>query len=134
MYYFSFLCIEKQCTKFSFSSRCRNQFENGASDMDCAIDNDWFGISWNATEEEVSSCTTACLGGTEIGGIGVYIENHVGSSVSDLPQLQHAPIVKVLYKQANIGFAAEAVFFWGEGRGRFAQKKGVMLLPRATDF
>ncbi len=47
-----------------------------------------------------------------------------------LPQLQRAPIVKVLYKQANIGFAAEAVFFWGGGRGRFAQKKGVTLLPR----
>jgi hypothetical protein len=25
-------------------------------------------------------------------------------------------------------------FFLGGGRGRFAQKKGVMLLPRATDF
>ena len=51
-----------------------------------------------------------------------------------LPQLRRAPIVKVLYKQANIGFAAEAVFFWGGERGRFAQKKGVTLLPRATDF
>ncbi len=52
----------------------------------------------------------------------------------NLPQLRRAPIVKVLYKQANIGFAAEAVFFLGGGKGRFAQKKGVMLLPRATDF
>jgi hypothetical protein len=25
-------------------------------------------------------------------------------------------------------------FFWGGGRGHFTQKKGVMLLPRATDF
>ncbi len=40
-----------------------------------------------------------------------------------LPQLRHAPIVKVLYKQANIGFTAEAVFFGGGGRGRFAQKR-----------
>ncbi len=54
---------------------------------------------------------------------------------NDWPQLQRAPIVKVLYKQANIGFAAEAGFFWGGERGRFAQKKGVTLLPRAiTDF
>jgi hypothetical protein len=53
----------------------------------------------------------------------------------DLPQLRRAPIVKVLYKQANIGFAAEAVFFGGGERGRFAQKKGVTLLLRAiTDF
>ncbi len=26
------------------------------------------------------------------------------------------------------------VFFWGGGRGRFAQKKGVMLHQQATDF
>ena len=64
----------------------------------------------------------------------------------DWQQLQHAPIqfgrfiklnniiVKVLYKQANIGFAAEAVFLGGGGRGRFTQKKGVTLLPWATDF
>ncbi len=50
------------------------------------------------------------------------------------PQLRLAPIVKVLYKQANIGFAAEAVFFRGGERGRFAPKKGVTLYPRATDF
>jgi len=82
-YYFSFLGIEKQCTKFSFSSRCRNQFENGAGDMDCAIDNDWFGVLWDATKEEVPSRTTACLGDAEIGGIGVYVGDHVVSSVSD---------------------------------------------------
>ncbi len=39
-----------------------------------------------------------------------------------------------MYKQANISFAAEAVFFVGGGKGSFAQKKGVTLLPRATDF
>ncbi len=31
-------------------------------------------------------------------------------------------------------FAAEAGFFWGGERGRFAQKKGVTLHPWATDF
>ncbi len=46
-------------------------------------------------------------------------------------QLQRAPIVKVLYKQANIGFAAERFFFGGGERGRFDQKKGVTLLPQA---
>ena len=62
------------------------------------------------------------------------------------PQLQHAPIkfgrfiklyninVKVLYKQADMGFAAEAGLFFGGERGHFAPKKGVMLHPRATDF
>jgi hypothetical protein len=33
-----------------------------------------------------------------------------------------------------MGFAAEAVFLGGGERGRFAPKKGVTLLPRATDF
>ena len=55
--------------------------------------------------------------------------------VRDLPQLQHAPIkfgrfiklnninVKVLYKQVDIGFAAEAVLERG-GKGAFCLKKG----------
>ena len=51
--------------------------------MDCAIDNDWFVISSNTKKEEIASCTTSCLGGTEIGGIGVYVDDHVGSSVSN---------------------------------------------------
>ncbi len=33
-----------------------------------------------------------------------------------------------------MGFAAEAGFFLGGGRGHFAPKKGVMLHPQATDF
>jgi hypothetical protein len=33
-----------------------------------------------------------------------------------------------------MGFAAEAGFFWGGERGRFAKKKGVTLHPRATFF
>jgi hypothetical protein len=54
---------------------------------------------------------------------------------TDWPQLRHAPIkfgrfiklykinVKVLYKQADMGFAAEVGFFWG-GKGGFCPKKG----------
>jgi hypothetical protein len=33
-----------------------------------------------------------------------------------------------------MGFAAEARFFFGGERGHFAQNKGVMLHPQATDF
>jgi hypothetical protein len=52
-----------------------------------------------------------------------------------LTQLRHAPIkfgrfiklyninVKVLYKQTNMGFTAEAGFFWGGGKGAFCPKK-----------
>jgi hypothetical protein len=42
--------------------------------------------------------------------------------------------VKVLYKQANMGIADEAGFFGWGARGRFSQKKGVTLHPRAMDF
>jgi hypothetical protein len=42
--------------------------------------------------------------------------------------------IKVFYKQVDMGFAAEADFFLGGGRGRFTQKKGVTLHPQATDF
>jgi hypothetical protein len=51
--------------------------------MDCAIDESWLRVSRNTTKEEVISCTTLCLGGTEVEGIRVYVEDHVGSSISD---------------------------------------------------
>ncbi len=62
------------------------------------------------------------------------------------PQLRRAPIkfgrfiklnninVKVLYKQADMGFAAEAGFFLGGEGGVSPPKKGVTLHPQATDF
>ncbi len=77
----------------------------------------------------------------------LFCHLHCAKREENWPQLRHAPIkfgwfiklyninVKVLYKQADMGFAAEAgYFFWGGERGCFAPKKGVMLHPRATDF
>ncbi len=80
-YYLSFLCIEKECSKFSFSGQCCNKFENGASDMDCAIDKYRLRVLQNTTKEEITSCMNLCLGGTEVGGIRVYVEDHVGSPI-----------------------------------------------------
>jgi hypothetical protein len=51
-----------------------------------------------------------------------YVD-HKALQYLNLPQLRRAPIVKVLYKQANIGFAAEAVFLGG-GKGGISPKKG----------
>ncbi len=62
-YYLCFLCIKKECSKFNFSGQCCNKFENGASDMDCAIDEYPLSVLQNATKKEVHACTTACLGG-----------------------------------------------------------------------
>ncbi len=76
------LCIEEECSKFSFSGQCCNKFENVASDMDCTIDEYRLIVLQNATKEEVTACTTSCLGGTEVGGIRVYVEDHVRSSIS----------------------------------------------------
>ncbi len=42
--------------------------------------------------------------------------------------------VKVLNKQTNLGFAAEAGFFWGGKGGVSPQKKGVTFHPQVTDF
>ncbi len=77
LYYLSFLCVEKECPKLSFSGQCCNKFENGASDMDCAIDEYWLSVLQNTTKEEVTSYTTSCLGSTEVGGIRVYIKDYV---------------------------------------------------------
>ncbi len=40
--------------------------------------------------------TSLCLGGTEVGGIRVYVEDHVGSSTSDFCTRVHPHVVKVL--------------------------------------
>jgi hypothetical protein len=62
------------------------------------------------------------------------------------PQLRRAPIKfgrfiklyniigKILYKQADMGFAAEAGFLGGRKGGVSPKKKGVTLHPRVTDF
>ncbi len=50
--------------------------------MDGAIDDYWLGVSWSATKEKVTPCTTLCLGGPEVGGIEVYIQYNVGCSVT----------------------------------------------------
>jgi hypothetical protein len=73
--------------------------------MDCAIDNDWFVVLWNTTKEEIASCMTSCLGGTEIGGIRVYIEDHVGSTVSDFCIRVCSHVVKELVDTSKCLFS-----------------------------
>ncbi len=82
-YYLCFLWVEKECSKFSFGGRYCNKFEYGASDMDCAIDEYWLSVSRNADKEEAATCTTVCLGGTEAGGIRMYVQDHVWSTIPD---------------------------------------------------
>ncbi len=96
-YYLSFLCVEKNYPKFSFSGQCCNKFENGVGDMDCTIDYYQLRVLQNTTKEEVISCTTLCLGGTEVvGGIRVYIEDHVKIPISDFCIGVHPHVVKKL--------------------------------------
>ncbi len=106
-WYFCFVCVEKECSKFSFSGLCCNEFENGASDMDCTIDEYWLRVSQNTTKEEVISSMTSCLEGTEVGGIRVYVDDHVGSSMSDFCIGVHPHVVEELV-QTHEGF-----FSWG---------------------
>ncbi len=83
-----------------------------------------------------------------------YMANHPYENLARSPifkqqnwlQLRRAPIKfgrfiklynindKVLYKQTDMGFAAEAGFFGGGKGAVFPPQKGVMLHPQVTDF
>ena len=43
---FGILCIQKHCTEFGFGSGCSNEFEDGALDMDGAVEFDGVAIPW----------------------------------------------------------------------------------------
>jgi hypothetical protein len=66
-YNFCFLRIEEECSKKSnFSGRRCKIFENGASYMDSAVDEDWLRVLWDANKEKVTTGTTLCFGGTKV--------------------------------------------------------------------
>jgi hypothetical protein len=48
----SFLSIEKEYTEFGISGGCCGKFENGASDMDGTIGDDWSRVKGDATKEK----------------------------------------------------------------------------------
>ncbi len=79
---FGLLCIEEECPKLCFSRGGRHQFENCACDVHSTIDLNWRSITRGTAKEEVATCVTSLIRCTEIQGIGVHIEYHVGSAIS----------------------------------------------------
>ncbi len=78
---FGLLCIEEECAKLCFSRRGCHQFENCAGDVNSTIDLNWRSITRGTAEEEVATSATLHVRCTEIRGIGVHIEYHVGSAI-----------------------------------------------------
>jgi hypothetical protein len=78
---FGFLGIEEEGSQFSFSGGCSIQFEDGASDVSCAIQFDWITVNGYTAEEEITTGTAASRWGGEIQCIGIYVENHIGCTV-----------------------------------------------------
>ncbi len=60
---FRLVGIEEQGAQFGFSSRCSDELEDGASDVNSVVKFDWITINWDATKEEVSTSSTACTWG-----------------------------------------------------------------------
>ncbi len=78
-----FVCIKEECAKFCLSSVCSHQFENFAGDIGSAIDlNRQTSITRNTAKEGVATGATASIRGTEVRGVGVYIDYHVTSTIS----------------------------------------------------
>ncbi len=69
---FGFLGIEEEGFQFCFSSGCRGQFEDGASDVNCAIQFDWITVNGYTAAEEITTSTAAGMQGREIRSIRMY--------------------------------------------------------------
>jgi hypothetical protein len=80
---FGFLGIEEEGSQLGFSSRCSNQFEDGASNVNCIVQFDWITIVKYTAEEEITTGIAAGMRGGEIQSIGMYVENHIGCTVSN---------------------------------------------------
>ena len=63
---FGFLGIEEEGSQLGFSSRCSNQFEDGASDVNCTVQFDWITLNRYTAEEEITTGTAASTRGGEI--------------------------------------------------------------------
>ncbi len=76
---FGFLGIEEEGSQFGFSGGCSDQFEDGASDVNCAIQFDWIIVNRYTAdaEEEITPGMAAGMQGGEIQSIGMYVENHI---------------------------------------------------------
>ncbi len=48
---FGFLGIEEEGSQFGFSGGCSNQFEDGASDVNCTVQFDWITIDGYTVKE-----------------------------------------------------------------------------------
>ncbi len=51
--------------------------------MNCAVQFDWITIDGYTAKEEVTTGTAASRQGGEIQSIRMYVENHIGSTVSN---------------------------------------------------
>jgi hypothetical protein len=93
---FGFLGIEEEGSHFSFSNGCSDQFEDGASDVNCAIHFDWITLDGYTAKEEIATSTAAGTRGREIQSIRMYVENHIGCTVSNCSIRMGPHVVKEL--------------------------------------
>ncbi len=68
---FGFLGIEEEDSQFGFSGRCSNQFQDGASDVNCTVQFDWITVNGYTAKEEITTGMAAGMQGREIQSIGV---------------------------------------------------------------
>jgi hypothetical protein len=93
---FGFLGIEEEGSQSGFSSGCSNQFEDGASDVNCTVQFDWITLNRYTAEEEITTGTAAGMRGGEIQSIGMYVENHIGCLISNCSIRMSPHVVKEL--------------------------------------
>jgi hypothetical protein len=107
---FGLLRIKEECAKLCFSSGGSHQFENCAGDVNSTIDLNWRSITRGTAKEAVATGATASARGTEVRGIGVHIEYHVGSAILYFGIGMSGHVVKELVYTAAYVFSRCSLF------------------------
>ena len=75
-----FLCVEAECSNFSFGCLCHDVLDDFGKDYDGAIELCFVCVA----QKMVSSCSASCVGTVEIRSITVHLKDHVTGAVDAL--------------------------------------------------
>ena len=62
-----------KCAKFGLGGGCDDEAQNCCADMKCAIEPNWFVVTWHPAEEKMTTGPATGFGFRKVRGIGVDI-------------------------------------------------------------
>ena len=105
---FGTVAIQVEGTNFGFKCRGHDILDDGCEDAQGALLWFWFWV-WFATKKEVSTSAAASLGLREVGGVAVYLEDHVAGTILDAGIVMGCGVIKELVDDFLGGFSGFAL-------------------------